>query len=598
MLLEPRLYLTLIVRDVLDSASERVISSLRTVDYDSTIVPEALRRFHVNVPMDFNWGFDVVDNFAREGNSVALIYSDDEGVLEKYTFSDMRFRSNQLANFMSAKGIGYGDSVLVMLPNIPTVWELFIALIKIGAPIIPSATLLTEHDLEHRIRVARAKAIITTPDNTEKFAKLELSEVKLKAFVNNYSKRTSAGIPATDWEDLAQAYSGSSDLHRNGKTRANDPALIYFTSGTVGLPKIAVHTHASYPLGHSVTGLWLGLKREYLHWNISSPGWAKHGWSSVFAPWSIGACTFAFNYRGKFEPSEHLRKIGEFHIDSICAAPTIWRMFILQDLSKFDLSSLKEASSAGEPLNPEVIDRFRKVTGLTIKDGYGQTESVVMIANFPKMKTKPGSMGIPSPLYDVEIVDDKGQILPNNEEGNVAIRIESDRPFALIKEYAGDPQRNAEAFKNGWYYTGDRAYKDEEGYFWFVGRADDVFKSSAYRIGPFEVESALIKHKAVAETAVVASPDEIRGSIVKAFVVLKAGYVPSQDLANELATFVANETAPFKHPRKIEFVETLDSVKTISGKIRRKELRDIEQSLSERKIRGKEFQTAISKQLE
>jgi acetyl-CoA synthetase/medium-chain acyl-CoA synthetase len=351
---------------------------------------------------------------------------------------------------------------------------------------------------------------------------------------------------------------------------------------------MVVHTQASYPLGHFGTALWLGLEEDKLHWNISSPGWAKHAWSSVFAPWNKGATTFSLGYKGGFRAADHLRAIERFRVNSVCAAPTIWRMFVLEDLSKYDLSSLTSVCSAGEPLNPEVIARFKAATGLTIRDGYGQTETVLTIGNFPGMSVKTGSMGIPSPLYDVDVVDEAGRILPVGTEGYVAIRL-SPRPFALFKGYANDPQKTQSVFRNGWYYTGDRASKDEDGYFWFVGRADDVIKSSGYRIGPFEVESALIKHRAVAEAGVVGSPDPIRGAVVKAYVVLRKGFEPSQSLADELAEFVAKETGPYKHPRKIEFVESLDSVKTISGKLRRKDLREAEYGQKERVVKGVEF---------
>jgi acyl-coenzyme A synthetase/AMP-(fatty) acid ligase len=351
---------------------------------------------------------------------------------------------------------------------------------------------------------------------------------------------------------------------------------------------MVVHTQSSYPIGHLGTALWLGLEAGKLHWNISSPGWAKHAWSSIFAPWNVGATTLSLGYKGVFKAADHLGVIEKFNVNSICAPPTIWRMFVLEDLSRYDFSELRMACSAGEPLNPEVIERFKAATGLTIRDGYGQTETVLVIGNFPGVPLKVGAMGIPSPLYNVEIVDEDGKILPDETEGYVALNL-SPRPFALFKYYANDPQKTQAVFKNGWYYTGDRASKDTDGYFWFVSRADDVIKSSGYRIGPFEVESALVKHPAVAEAGVVGAPDPVRGAVVKAYIVLRKGLQPSQELANELAEFVAKETGPYKHPRKIEFVESLDSVKTISGKLKRKDLRLAEYGQKEKTVRGVEF---------
>ncbi|MEM3185503.1 MAG: acyl--CoA ligase [Conexivisphaerales archaeon] len=550
-----------------------------------------MANFSVEVPKYFNWGFDVIDHWAKEKPGLqALVYTDDAGNVQRFTFKDVSMISNQIANFLTAKGIKKGDAILVMLPNIPSLWFLVVALIKVGAVIVPCASLLTEKDLEYRIEAAHIRGIITDSMQSDKFSTIlskyrqQLSFAAL-ADVREEEKESER----KGWFTLAEAERESTVFHSTEENKSDDTCLIYFTSGTEGPPKMVLHTHVSYPLGHKATALWLGLKEGYLHWNISSPGWAKHAWSSIFAPWNVGATTFAYNTAARFNASKHLSIIEKFRINSVCAAPTIWRMFLLEDLSKYDLSSLKSAASAGEPLNPEVISRFMNATGITIRDGYGQTETVLAIGNFPGIKIKPGSMGIANPFYDIDVVDDYGNRLAENQEGNIAIRVTPERPFALLKEYANDPERNKEAFRYGWYFTGDRAYKDEDGYFWYIGRADDVIKSSAYRIGPFEVESALIKHPAVVEAAVVPSPDAIRGSIVKAYVVLRKNYTPSQELADELAMHVAKETAPYKYPRRIEFVESLDPVKTISGKIRRKVLRMAEFGREEKGVEGIEF---------
>jgi len=553
---------------------------LRVQEYPSA--PPSVREFSVSVPEFYNWGFDLVDRWGREkGDETALTLFDDDRGVSRYTFAEVARKSSQLARFFTNRGLRRGDPVLVMLPNVSGLWLSVVALIKVGAVIVPSAATLTPKDLGYRISAAKIRGVITNSGNSEKFTDVfREGEGRLRFLADGDSGK--AG-----WLSLTEGLSESGEAERPN-TKASDPAFVYFTSGTEGLPKMVVHTHASYPLGHRVTALWIGIREGSLHWNISSPGWAKHAWSSIFAPWNMGAATFSYNYKGGFDASKHLKRISEFKVESLCAAPTIWRMFVLEDLSKYDLSSLRNVCSAGEPLNPEIIERFRKATGLTIRDGYGQTETVLSVGNFPGLRIKEGSMGVPSPLYDVDVVDDKGTVLPVDEEGFVAIKV-TPKPFALFKEYANDPLKTSEVFHDGWYYTGDRASKDEEGYFWFVGRADDVIKSSGYRIGPFEVESALVKHKAVAEAAVVPAPDPVRGAVVKAYVVLRKGFSPSQELADELGAFVAKETGPYKHPRKIEFVDSLEPVKTISGKIRRKNLRLAEYGKVERSVEGLEF---------
>jgi acyl-coenzyme A synthetase/AMP-(fatty) acid ligase len=359
-------------------------------------------------------------------------------------------------------------------------------------------------------------------------------------------------------------------------TRCDDPAIIYFTSGTTGGPKMVLHTQASYPLAHVITGkYWLDLRPDDLHWNLSDTGWAKAAYSNLFGPWHMGAAVFIQHSTGRFDPQETLHLLEQYGITTFYAPPTAYRMMVLERLPQYDLSKLRHCVGAGEPLNPEVIEAWKAGTGLTIYDGYGQTETVILVANYPCLEVKPGSMGKPLPGFDVAIIDaDSGQELPPGQEGALAVRVKPKRPVGLFREYWKNPEATRESFCGDWYITGDRGWWDDGGYFWFVGRADDVIISAGYRIGPFEVESALIEHDAVVESAVVASPDEMRGTVVKAFVVLAPGYQASQALAAELQEHVKRLTAPYKYPREIEFVNELP--KTISGKIRRVELRQRE----------------------
>jgi acyl-coenzyme A synthetase/AMP-(fatty) acid ligase len=356
-------------------------------------------------------------------------------------------------------------------------------------------------------------------------------------------------------------------------TAPDDDALCYFTSGTTGYPKMAIQTQG-YGLAHQITGrYWLDLRPDDVHWNLSDTGWAKAAWSSYFGPWTCGATIFVHHAEG-FDPKRSLEVLAQYPITTFCGAPTIYRMVVLQDLSQYEFKTLRHCVGAGEPLNPEVIETWQRATGLVIRDGYGQTESVLLCASFPCLEPRFGSMGKPSPGIDLAVIDDDGSVLPAGREGDVAVRVKPARPPGLFKEYRGDEERTQKAFRGDWYLTGDRAYVDEDGYFWFVGRADDVILSAGYRIGPFEVESALLEHPAVVESAVVSSPDDMRGEVVKAFVVLAAGVAGSDELVKTLQDHVKHVTAPYKYPRKIEFVASLP--KTVSGKIRRVELRERE----------------------
>ncbi len=534
------------------------------------------------LPEYYNWSADWIDYLAeKEGDRKALIFYYN-GKRRDFSFREISDLSKRLAFHMKESGINKGDRIMIMLGNVPMMWISVVALIRIGALIVPTATSMTEDDVKYRTEKASVSGVITDDLNYRKFEKVQES-IKLK--ICGWGK-------APGWSNINEDnLRDFKALETHEKTRSDDPAILYFTSGTTGYPKMALHTHSSYPIGHYSTAMWIGMDKGGIHWNISSPGWAKHAWSSIFAPWDVGAATVAFHYEGRFDPEEHLKLVDELGISSMCASPTIWRMFIIQDLSKYSFKTLKSAVSAGEPLNPEIIERFREKTGVTIRDGYGQTETVLMVGNFPGTQIRPGSMGKPSPFFRVRIVDDDGNSLKDNEEGNLAVETEPQRPIPLMVGYMNDSEKNGEVFRKGLYFTGDRAMRDRDGYFWYVGRTDDVIKSSGYRIGPFEVESAIMEHGSVVESAAVASPDPVRGAVVKCFIVLKKGFEPSQKLADEISRFVAEKTGPYKHPRKIQFVDSLDSVKTISGKIRRKELREMEYGKRENNLGGVEFTT-------
>jgi len=531
-----------------------------------------LEKFKLEVPEYFNYAIDVVDEWAkRERNKLALIWVNDKGEERKFSFWDLMSRSNQFANILKGLGIGKKDRVLIMLPRIPEWWEVILGLTKVGAIIIPSTTMLQARDILYRVKAAKAKAIITTDEHIEKIEKILPQCLTLQILIN-------IGKPHPNWinyeEEMKTASRYWISLDGNYKTLATDPYIIFFTSGTTGYPKMVLHDH-SYPLGHVITaGLWHDLTPNDLHWTLSDTGWAKAAWGKIYGQWIMGAAVFVYDERGRFNPAKVLELMDRYAITTFCAPPTAYRMMILEDLKKYNLSELRHATSAGEPLNPEVIKVWERETGIKIYEGYGQSESVVMVANLKNMEVKPGSMGKPVPGWKVAIVDDDGNELGAYEEGNIAVYVKEKYPVGLFKGYWKDEEKSANVFKNGWYFTGDRAYKDEDGYFWFVGRADDVIKSSGYRIGPFEVESTLIEHPAVAEAAVIGVPDPIRGQIVKAFVVLTPGYTPSDTLIKELQEHVKNNTAPYKYPRQIEFVSELP--KTISGKIRRVELRERE----------------------
>jgi acetyl-CoA synthetase len=505
----------------------------------------------------FNWALDYFDDYAKGNKKPALWVLEDNGTELKLGFDEMSRRSSQVANFLRHKGVKRGDRIIVMLPNTVAIWEIMLAAMKLGAIVIPAATLLTVEDVRDRLQRGKARHVIATSAAIERFASVP----------GDYTKIIVDG-EAPGWTPYQQAYESSAQFTADSTTRASDPFLLYFTSGTTALPKLVLHTHQSYPVGHLATMYWIGLRPDDIHLNISSPGWAKHAWSSFFAPWNAGATIFVHAYN-RFDAKVTLSAVARCGVTTLCAPPTVWRMFVLEDLKSFPVK-LRDLVGAGEPLNPEIIEKVRKAWGITIRDGFGQTECVLTLANFPGQKVKPGAVGQPAPGHEVVLLDSDGK---ESDDGEICIKC-NPRPIGLMAGYVGDEERTAQCFAGGYYRTGDVAHRDEEGYFTYIGRADDVFKSSDYRLSPFELESALIEHAAIAEAAVVPSPDPIRWTVPKAFITCKPGVQTSQELAREIFKFVRGRLGPYKRIRRLEFS---DLPKTISGKIRRVQLRSLEQ---------------------
>jgi acetyl-CoA synthetase len=547
-------------------------------DHNMSVYDETYKNFRIDVPEYFNFGFDVIDAWAnKDRNKLAMIWVNQEGVEEKFTFWDLMRLSNQIVNIMIKYGVNKGDRVLIMLPRVPEWWTFTLALIKRGAVYCPAPTMLTSHDLKYRINIADIKMVITSQEHADKIDEIARECPSLSCKIVIDGKRQGWISYPVELDFPAPVSTKIVSLPGMKKTKSTDPLVIFFTSGTTGEPKMAVHDQ-SYALGHIVTArFWHDIRLNDLHFTLSDTGWAKSAWGKFYGQWIEGAAIFVYDIRSKFNPTEILPLIEKYGITTFCCPPTIYRMLILADLDKFDFTELRHCVSAGEPLNPEVIKAWKDATGLTIFEGYGQTETVLCIGTFPGMAPKFGSMGRPSPGWNIELHDDNGKQVGLHEEGKIAIKLDP-RPVGIFREYLYNDEENRKSFVNGFYYTGDKAYKDEDGYYWFIGRDDDVIKASGYRIGPFEVESALIEHPAVQEAAVVGSPDDIRGLIVKAFVILKPGIKPSEPLVREIQNHVKKVTAPYKYPRAIEFVDSLP--KTISGKIKRNELRDREMKKS------------------
>jgi acyl-coenzyme A synthetase/AMP-(fatty) acid ligase len=548
---------------------------MRDVAPNMTDYLQTRASFRLEVPEVYNYARDVVDAWAaREPGKLALLaVGPDGGGARRFSFADLARSSDRAAQFLAANGVRKGDRVFVMLPRVPDWYDVILGCIKLGAVPMPATTLLTPRDVAYRVGRAEASVAVVDGEGTAKVDQVagDLPSLRTRVVLAGDGAEPAAGW--LSWSDgLAEAGEGPPDA---APTSSDDPMLLYFTSGTVAYPKMVLHTQASLGIGHQVTArFWQDLKPTDLHWTVSDFGWAKAAWGKLFGQWALGAANFLWDVRGRPDFDLMLRLIGEHGVTTFCAPPTVYRALVLLDLARYDWSRLRHCVSAGEPLNPEVIKVWQQATGLTIYDGYGQTETVNLLANFRCMEVRPGSMGKPTPGNDVVVVDDDGKVLGPGEEGHVAVRVRPQRPVGLFSEYWRDPEATAAAFRGDFYYTGDRAQVDEDGHFWFVGRSDDVILSAAYRIGPFEVESALVEHPAVAEAAVVGKPDQQRGQIVKAFVVCAPGHQPSDELARELQEHCKRVTAPYKYPREVEFTDELP--KTISGKIRRVELRERE----------------------
>ena len=527
---------------------------------------EAVRRaFRWERPEHFNFAADVIDRHARERpQALALLWSDEAGQERHFTFAQLRQHSLHAAQFLMSLGMQRGDRAFILMPRVPEWWFLVLGCIRAGIVFMPGTPMLTPKDIRYRLSISDAQAVITHSTCLDRFEGLVGT-----GRVENWIALGDVPAPWVSYEPGAGT--GVHGLSFE-PTRAEDPLLIYFTSGTTGMPKLVQHTQASYGLGHQVTGrYWLDLGPEDRHLTLSDTGWAKCAWGKLFGPWSEGACNVVYDFRGRFDAAKVLKVLEHQKVTTFCAPPTAWRALVLQDLSKFNLSTLRHVVSAGEPLNPEVIDAWKKATGLYIREGYGQTETVVVVGMFPSLEPRAGSMGKPSPGFTVSVIDEHGKEVPAGQEGDIAVRVAPERPVGLFHGYLNDEAANKACHRGDWYVTGDRALKDADGYFWFVGRADDVIKTSGYRVGPFEVESALLEHEAVAESAVIGVPDERIGQRIKAYVVVAPGHRGSPELALELQEHVKRITAPYKYPREIEFVTELP--KTVSGKIRRAELR-------------------------
>lgn len=543
---------------------------LPRIEFDS--YEDFKQNYRCNVPADFNFGFDIVDEWARrEPDKLALIWCNDHGEEKRFTFTDISRLSNQAANFFKAHGVRKGTVVMLILRRRWEYWICATALHKIGATLIPGSLQLTKKDLVYRANAAKIHMIVCVNDD---FVIRQVEE----AMAETPTLRTRALVVGTKegWLDFSAElakYPPLFDRPTGDEVHSiNDIMLVYFTSGTTGMPKMVRHNFA-HPLGHIVTAkYWQQVQENHLHMSVSDSGWAKFGWGKIYGQWICGAVIFCYDM-DKFVPLKLLEKLEHYKVTTFCAPPTMFRFMLQEDVTKFDLSSIQHCCIAGEPLNPEVFKQWEKLTGLKLYEGFGQSESSVLIANFsPWITPKPGSTGKPSPLYDIDLINDKGQSCEDGEEGEIVVRLKNhDWPTGLFTGYYLDEEMTRENLGGEWYNTKDVAWRDSSGYYWFVGRNDDVIKCSGYRIGPFEVESALTEHPSVVECAVTAAPDPIRGQVVKATVVLAKGYTPSPELTKELQNYVKKVTAPYKYPRIIEYVDELP--KTLGGKIKRAQIR-------------------------
>ncbi|MEU5198643.1 AMP-binding protein [Streptomyces scabiei] len=531
----------------------------------------AYRGFTWPRPEYFNWALDWFDVIAQGNDRTALHIVEEDGTETVVSFAEMSERSSRVANRLRDRGVRADDRILVMLGNQAELWETALAAMKLRAVVIPATPLLGPADLRDRVERGRVKHVIVRAEDAPKFQDVP----------GRYT-RTTVGGTVDGWRPYEEAYAAPARFEPNGPTNATDPLMLYFTSGTTARPKLVEHTHVSYPVGHLATMYWIGLKPGDVHLNISSPGWAKHAWSNLFAPWNAEATVFIHNYT-RFDAGRLLSEMDRAGVTTFCAPPTVWRMLIQADLTRLKTPP-REVVAAGEPLNPEVIEQVRRAWGVDIRDGFGQTETAVQVSNSPGQPLKTGSMGRPGPGFKVVLLDPVSGA-PGADEGEIALDL-SNRPVGLMTGYHGDPDRTAEAMAGGFYRTGDIGARDADGYITYVGRADDVFKASDYKISPFELESALLEHDAVAEAAVVPAPDEVRLAVPKAYIVLAAGWEPGPDTAKVLFEHSRTVLAPYKRLRRLEFGEL---PKTVSGKIRRIALREATAAGSDAEYREEDF---------
>ena len=532
---------------------------------------EMREKFSIKIPENFNFAYDIVDEYAgTEPNRTALVWCDDNDEERYFSFFDLAEASAKTANFLKERGIKKGDRVMIILRRRYEFWFFLLALHKIGAIAIPATTMLLAKDVEYRNKAANVKMIVTVDDEN-------LQEEVEKSLENSPSVESlvTIGKKRKGWISFYDFYESESPIFKRPSgeegTENSDIMLLYFTSGTSGYPKMVEHNF-SYPLGHIVTAkYWQGVLNGGLHLTVAETGWAKAVWGKIYGQWLCGSAVFVYDMNS-FVPAKLLEKMAKYKVTTFCAPPTVYRYLVRQNLKKFDLSNLKCCATAGEALNDEIFNKFYELTGHKLKEGYGQTELTLTIGNFPGMEIKPGSMGKPAPGYNIDIVDSQGNSCPAGETGEIVIRLEKGRPFGMFAGYYKDDELTAKVFEGNLYHTGDTAYKDQDGYYWFVGRTDDMIKSAGYRISPFEVESVLQKHPAVLECAVTGVLDPKRGQVVKATIVLNEGFTGDTKLSRDLQAFVKENTASYKYPRVVEFVDELP--KTISGKIRRVEIRE------------------------
>ena len=531
-------------------------------DYD-----EVKSSFTLNTPENYNFAFDVIDKQAKEADKLACITVDATAEnIKHYQFSDLSKMSNKVANGLAELGVNKGELAFVMIPRIVEWYGIMLGCCKLGVVTMPGTNLLTSKDIEYRINRSKATIAIVSAENAERVDEIKNNCPSLKKLIVIGDEREGW----LSYQALIKDKKETLDRAELPESKASDLMIVYFTSGTTGMPKMVPRDNA-YAHAHTITGkFWLDLNQDDIHWTLSDTGWAKAAWGMLFAPWQMGAAMVLFNGTG-FDAELHLKMIENLGVTSFCAPPTVYRVFAQMNLSEYELSSIRHAVGAGEPLNPEVIKVWKDATGSDIYDGYGQTETINIVANYPCLPVRPGSMGKPVPGVDVQIIDEDGQPVAVDTVGHIAIRITEPLQPGMFPGYWNDDAATAKCFKNGWYHTGDTGTVDAEGYFWFVGRSDDIITSSGYRISPFEVESSLLEHPAVLESAAIGKPDDARGEIVKAFIILAEGYQASDELTKEIQNFMKQHTAPYKYPREIEYVESLP--KTISGKIRRIELR-------------------------